>query len=209
MNCPNCGAGLKIQNDKAVCEYCGYEELITDANRDDFFNMIVSNESAGNDTITISIPECNVGFIIRSGEVIAKDIPPGYHTIVVSCEGMTEYRSVLIPSDGKATKVYVSRAVMGIGIRIVEPGGVNRYGSAGTGTRNMSPETALPIMALVLSILFPVVGLIMAIVDTASRKNQGLEMHKYTKVAFIIFGVRMALWFLLIIASLTGSILLN
>ena len=209
MNCPNCGAGLRIRNDKAVCEYCGYEQLITDANRDDFFNMVVSNESAGNDTITISIPECNIGFIIRAGEVVARDIPPGYHTIVVSCEGMTEYRSILIPSDGKATKVYVSRAVMGIGIRIVEPGEVNRYGNAGAGTRNLPPETVLPVMALVFSILMPLVGLIMALVDYSNRRTQGLEMHKFTKAAFIIVAVRAVFTGLLIIASLTGSILMN
>ena len=209
MNCPNCGAGLKIQNDKAVCEYCGYEQLITDANRDDFFNMVVSNESAGNDTITISIPECNIGFIIRAGEVVARDIPPGYHTIVVSCEGMTEYRSILIPSDGKATKVYVSRAVMGIGIRIVEPGGVNRYGNGSTGGRNMPPEMVFPIVTLVMSILMPIVGLIMAVVDYTNSKNQGREMNKFTKIAFIIVAVRMAIMILMILISLTGSMLIH
>lgn len=208
MNCPNCGAGLKIQNNKAVCEYCGYEHLINDENKDDFYNMIVSNESVGNDTITISIPECNIGFIIKAGEVIAKDIPPGYHTIVVTCEGMTEYRSVFIPSDGKATKVYVSRAVMGISIRIDEPGGTDRYGNgSGIGTRSVPPDKMLPIMALIFSILMPFVGLILAIIDMARCKSQGKKKSSLTTAALVLSGVRIGLSVLIMIFTLYGSML--
>ena len=206
MNCPNCGAGLKIVDNKAICEYCGYQEVLPQGN-DNFFNMTVFNESPGGNTVTISIPECNVGFIIKAGEAVAKDIPPGYHTLVVTCDGMTEYRSVLITDDGRATKIYVSRAALGISIRIVSPGFDDTPPILRGYTR--SPETVLPIMALVLSIIFPIVGLIMAIVDYTNSKNQGREMHKYTKVAFIIVGVRFALMFLMIIASITGSMLMN
>ncbi len=207
MNCPNCGAGLKIKDNKAVCEYCGYEQLITDANRDDFYNMIVSNESAGNYTITISIPECNIGFIIQPGEVIARDIPPGYHTIVVTCEGMTEYRSILIPSDGKATKVYVSRAMMGIGIRVVEPGGVDRYASGAGAGRNVPPEKMLPILALIFSILFPFVGLVMAIIDMSKCRSENRKVSSMTTVALIISALRVLLSIGLIILGSVGAML--
>ena len=203
MNCPNCGAGLKIQNDKAVCEYCGYEELlpgVRNTGNDDFFNMVVFNESPAGETITISVPECNIGFIIRAGEAVAKDIPPGYHTVVVTCDGLTEYRSVLIPNDGRATKVYVSRAIMGISIRVVEPGSDSRFASAG-GSRAMNQEMVLPVMALVMSILIPLVGLILAIIDFANCKRQERKLSVLTKVAFILAGLRFVLVFLLIFIS--------
>ena len=77
MNCPNCGAALKIKGNKQVCEYCGYERLIDEGQRgDDFYNLVVTNESVGPDDISIKLAESNLGFIIRSGEVVAKDVPP-------------------------------------------------------------------------------------------------------------------------------------
>ena len=205
MNCPNCGAGLKIQANKAVCEYCGYEEPlpgVQNSGNDDFFNMVVFNESYGGEEITLSIPECNIGFIIRAGEAVAKDIPSGYHTIVVSAGGKTEYRSVLIPNDGTATKVYVSLAVLGISIRIVEPGGVNRYGSAngyGRGNRAVPPDKMLPMMALIFSIIIPFIGLVLAVIDLVVTKNQKRKLSTMTIVSFIIAGARFALMVLLIV----------
>ena len=208
MNCPNCGAGLKIQANKAVCEYCGYEEPlpgVQNSGNDDFFNMVVFNESPGGNEITISIPECNIGFILRAGEAVARDIPSGYHTIVVTCEGMTEYRSVFIPNDGRATKVYISRAVMGISIRIVEPGKEDRYGNASTSGRNVPPEKMMSYMALIFSIIFPIIGLVFAIIDVATSKRDKKEMNKMTLAAFIIVGARVVLILLMFSLSFMGS----
>ncbi len=211
MNCPNCGAGLKIQSNKAVCEYCGYEEPlpgVQSSGNDDFFNMVVFNESYGGEEITLSIPECNIGFIIRAGEAVAKDIPSGYHTIVVSAGGKTEYRSVFIPNDGTATKVYISIAVLGISIRVVEPGGINRYGDAsGYSSRRLPPDRIIPVLALVFSILIPVIGLVFAIVDVAQTKSQKKKMNPMTIAAFIIVGVRFALMIGLFMTAILGSML--
>lgn len=209
MNCPNCGAGLKIQSNKAVCEYCGYEEPlpgVQSSGNDDFFNMVVFNESYGGEEITLSIPECNIGFIIRAGEAVAKDIPSGYHTIVVSAGGKTEYRSVFIPNDGTATKVYISIAVLGISIRVVEPGGVNRYGDAsGYSSRRLPPDRVLPVLALVFSILFPVVGLIFAFIDLAQTKSQNKKLSTMTIAAFIISSVRFAATILIFLGAILGA----
>ena len=77
MNCPNCGAGLKIKENKAVCEYCGYEELlpgVSESGNDDFFNLVVFNESMSGSDVTVTLAENRTGFIIRSGEAVAKDV---------------------------------------------------------------------------------------------------------------------------------------
>ena len=192
MNCPNCGAGLKIQNDKAVCEYCGYEEPlpgVKNSGNDDFFNMVVFNESPGGEDITLSVPEYNIGFIIRAGEAVAKDIPIGTHTIVVTCLGMTEYRSVFIPNDGRAVKIYVSRAAMGISVRVVEPGSENGTNSA----LRARQERTLPALALVMSILFPIVGFAVAIVDIANCRKQNRKPSTMTTIAIVISAVRLFL----------------
>ena len=212
MNCPNCGGALKIKDGKKVCEYCGYEEIVPpNGNGDDFYNLMVFNESQTPNEIAVKLAESNLGFIIRNGEAVAKDVPPGYHTMVVTCDGMTEYRSVCVPGDGKAVRVYVSKAAFGIAIRVSEPGTPDRTTGAagvfsGPGMR-MTSENMLPIMALVFSFIIPLVGLIIALVDLTNTKKQGKKMHACTMAALIVTGVRIALMILLLIIGMVGSMM--
>ena len=197
MNCPNCGAGLKIQSNKAVCEYCGYEEPlpgVQNTGNDDFFNMVVFNETPTGEDITLSVPDYNIGFIIRAGEAVAKDIPAGEHTIVVTCMGMTEYRSVYIPDDGRAVRVYVSRAPMGIRIRVVNPGEGNSPYDASRAERQ---EKFIPVLALIFSILIPLVGLILAIVDVTNCRRENRKPVGLTMAAIAISIFRMFLMIVL------------
>ena len=205
MNCPNCGAALKIKGNKQVCEYCGYEQPIVDSQKgDDFFNLVVTNESVGPDDISIKLAESNLGFIIRSGEVVAKDVPPGYHTLVVTSGGMTEYRSICVPGDGRAVKVFVSKAIMGIVIRVVEPGsGVGTYTP---GTRSaLPPDKLYPLMALIFSFIIPIVGLVFAILDFSKSKQQNRKPSGLTIAALIIIGLRIVLAVSMIAISLFAS----
>ena len=210
MNCPNCGAALKIEGNKRVCEYCGYEELIPqNGNGDDFYNLMVLNESSTPADITVQLAESNLGFILRSGEAVAKDVPPGYHTMVVTCGTMTEYRSVVVPGDGKAVKVYVAKGVYGLSIRISEPGSPDRttgsFADTVTGVRTGNPVTsdkALSIMALVFSIIIPIFGVIIACVDFGNTKKQGKKTNPCTIAAFIISGARLVLMFLFLIIGI-------
>ena len=193
MNCPNCGAGLKIQSNKAVCEYCGYEEPlpgVQNSGNDDFFNTVVFNESPNGEEITLSVPEYGSGFIIRAGEAVAKDIPAGDHTIVVTCQGMTEYRSVYVPNDGRSVKIYVSRAPMGISVRVVNPGDGN--GLRGS-SAYMRQQKVLPIMALIFSILIPLVGLILALVDMSNCRRENRKPEGLTIGAFVLSIIRLFL----------------
>jgi hypothetical protein len=208
MNCPNCGAGLKIKENKAVCEYCGYEELlpgVSETGNDDFFNLVVFNESMSGNDVTVTLAENRTGFIIRSGEAVAKDVPPGYHTMVVTCAGMTEYRSVCVPGDGKATKVYVSRGAMGIAIRVVEPGsnGNPLY------SRNQVFQNGqtMPILALIFSIIIPIVGLIFAIIDLSQSKKAGKKPSPMTLAAIVIVAVRIVLSVIIIAISIGASVM--
>ena len=210
MNCPNCGGALKIKDNKKVCEYCGYEELIPqNGNGDDFYNLMVLNESSTPDDITVQLAESNLGFILRSGEAIAKDVPSGYHTMVVTCGTMTEYRSICVPGDGKAVKVYVAKGLYGLSIRVSEPGAPDR--TTGpivdtiTGTRTGSQfnnEMTLSIMALVFSFIIPLFGLIFAFVDYGNTKKQGKKTHPTTIVAFILAGARFAIMLILLIIGI-------
>lgn len=206
MNCPNCGANMRLSDGKAVCEYCGYEEpLPADSGQSDaFFNLIVNNESVNPVDILVSVPDCDVGFSIRQGEAVAKDVPAGYHTIVVSAEGKTEYRSILVPGDGKAVKVYVALAALGISIRVVEPGN-SGYGGNGYNFSRMSNTMMLPVFALVFSVIIPIVGLILAIVDTVITKNNNRKLSPITIAAFALAGAR----FLIMIVLLVIGISLN
>ena len=213
MNCPNCGGAIKIKDNKKVCEYCGYEELLppgTTPGNDDFYNLMVFNESQSSNEIAVKLAESNLGFIIRSGEAVAKDVPPGYHTMVVTCDGMTEYRSVCVPGDGKAVRVYVSKAAFGIAIRVSEPGSPDRTTGVvnsltGTGAR-VTSENVLPIMSLVFSFIIPFVGLIMALVDLTNSKKQGKKVHACTTAALIISCIRFAIMILMVIITLVGSV---
>lgn len=206
MNCPNCGANMRLSDGKAVCEYCGYEEpLPADPGQSDaFFNLIVNNESVNPVDILVSVPDCDVGFSIRQGEAVAKDVPAGYHTIVVSAEGKTEYRSILVPGDGKAVKVYVAMAALGISIRVVEPGS-SGYGGRGYSYNRLPNSVMMPVMALVFSIILPVVGLILAIVDTVMSKNSKRKLSPITIVAYVMVGAR----FLIMITLLIIGVFLN
>ena len=214
MNCPNCGAALKIKDNKNVCEYCGYEEVLpygSTPGNDDFYNLMVFNESSTPDDITVKLAESNLGFIIRSGEAVARDVPPGYHTMVVTSGNMTEYRSVVVPGDGKAVKVFVAKGAFGLSIRVSEPGTPERAtgifaGSGAPGAGPMANPNALPIMALVFSILFPLIGLVIAIIDISNTKRQGKKTNPLTLAAFIIIGIRFVLMIvLLIIGVIFGS----
>ena len=205
MNCPNCGAGTKIVGNKRVCEYCGYEELITDPNslrNDDFYNLLVINESATQDDITISLVESNIGFIIRRGEAVAKDVPPGYHTIMVTCAGMTEYRSINVPGDGKAVKVYVAKSAFGIAIRVDDSNAPYRRPMQ---TNAVNQNMVLPIMALIFSFMMPFVGLILAIADLGISKKQNRKVAPFTIVAMSISGAIMIMWVLFSVIALIGS----
>ena len=205
MNCPNCGAGTKIVGNKRVCEYCGYEELITDPNslrNDDFYNLLVINESATQDDITISLVESNIGFIIRRGEAVAKDVPPGYHTIMVTCAGMTEYRSINVPGDGKAVKVYVAKSAFGIAIRVDDSNAPYRRPMQ---TNAVNQNMVLPIMALIFSFMMPFVGLILAIADLGISKKQNRKVASFTIVAMSISGAIMIMWVLFSVIALIGS----
>ncbi len=170
MNCPNCGAALKIKGNKQVCEYCGYERLIDEGQRgDDFYNLVVTNESVGPDDISIKLAESNLGFIIRSGEVVAKDVPPGYHTIVVTSGGMTEYRSICVPGDGRAVKVFVSKGVMGIVIRVTEPGSGIGITKAKQQNRKASGLTVAALVVVIIRIALAVVMIAISILMSAMR----------------------------------------
>lgn len=208
MNCPNCGAALKIKGDKQVCEYCGYEQIITDALRnggDDFFNLIVTNESLGSDDISIKLAESNLGFIIRSGEVVARDVPPGYHTIVVTCGGMTEYRSICVPGDGKAVNVFVSRNVMGIVIRVIEPGSGTGFSSHGRNT--LPPDKVMPLLALIFSFIIPIIGLVFAIIDMTKCKQANKKPSSMTVAALVIVIFRIAISVVMIAVTIFASTL--
>ena len=211
MNCPNCGAGLKIKENKAVCEYCGYEELlpgVSESGNDDFFNLVVFNESMSGSDVTITLAENRTGFIIRSGEAVAKDVPPGYHTLVVTCAGMTEYRSVCVPGDGKATKVYVSKGAMGIAIRVVEPGSPGSTGNPLYSRNQMFQNgQAMPMLALIFSIIIPLVGLIFAIIDLSQSKKAGKKPSPMTLAAIVIVAVRFVLAIALVAISIGASVL--
>ena len=206
MNCPNCGGMLVAKEGKMVCEYCGYEEPIKDAFKqsgDAFFNLVLFNESLTGDEISVSLAESNLNFIIRPGEAVAKDVAPGYHTLVVNCAGMTEYRNICAPGDGKATKIYISKGPMGIVIRVAEPDS-SPYGQRYGRTR-MDQKEVLPIMALIFSLLMPIVGLIFALIDFSNCKKQERNPSGMTKAAFVIVGARVILYILLVSISLIGS----
>ena len=205
MNCPNCGAALKIKGNKQVCEYCGYERLIDEGQRgDDFYNLVVTNESVGPDDISIKLAESNLGFIIRSGEVVAKDVPPGYHTIVVTSGGMTEYRSICVPGDGRAVKVFVSKGVMGIVIRVTEPG--SGIGSYTPGTRSaVPPDKLYPLMALIFSVLIPIVGLVFAMIDITKAKQQNRKASGLTVAALVVVIIRIVFVVVMIAISILMS----
>ncbi len=214
MNCPNCGGALKIKDNKRICEYCGYEEIIPqNGNGDDFYNLMVLNESRTPDDITVQLAESNLGFILRSGEAIAKDVPPGYHTMVVTCGTMTEYRSICVPGDGKAVKVYVAKGLYGLSIRVSEPGAPDRttgpvvgtITGTRTGANMINQEMALSIMALVFSIIIPFIGLILALVDLGNTKKQGKKAHPTTIVALAIAGARFVLMFILLIIGIVAQ----
>ena len=214
MNCPNCGGALKVIDNKKVCEYCGYEEIIPqNGNGDDFYNLMIINESSTTDDITVQLAESNLGFILRSGEAIAKDVPPGYHTMVVTSGQMTEYRSVCVPGDGKAVKVYVAKGLYGLSIRVSEPGAPDRttgpvvgtITGTRTGANMLNQEMALSIMALVFSIIIPFIGLILALVDLGNTKKQGKKAHPTTIVALAIAGARFVLMFILLIIGIVAQ----
>ena len=214
MNCPNCGGALKIKDNKKVCEYCGYEELIPqNGNGDDFYNLMVLNESSTPADITVQLAESNLGFILRSGEAVAKDVPPGYHTMVVTCGTMTEYRSVVVPGDGKAVKVYVAKGAYGLSIRISEPGSPDRttgsFADTVTGMRTGTPvnnEMVLSVVALVFSFIIPLFGLIFALVDFGNTRKQGKKTHPCTIAAFIIAGLRFALMMLFLLIGIVTQV---
>lgn len=214
MNCPNCGGALKIKDNKRICEYCGYEEIIPqNGNGDDFYNLMIINESSTPDDITVQLAESNLGFILRSGEAIAKDVPPGYHTMVVTSGQMTEYRSICVPGDGKAVKVYVAKGLYGLSIRVSEPGAPDRttgpvvgtITGTRTGANMINQEMALSIMALVFSIIIPFIGLILALVDLGNTKKQGKKAHPTTIVALAIAGARFVLMFILLIIGIVAQ----
>ena len=205
MNCPNCGAGTKIVGNKRVCEYCGYEELITDPNgfrNDDFYNLLVINESATPDDITVSLVESNIGFIIRRGEAVAKDVPPGYHTIMVTCAGMTEYRSINVPGDGKAVKVYVAKSAFGIAIRVDDSNSPYRRPVQ---TNAVNQNMVLPIMALIFTFMMPLVGIVLAVVDLSVSKKQNRKANPLTIAALTISAVIMIMWVLFAGIAIIGS----
>ena len=207
MNCPNCGAALKIKGNKQVCEYCGYEQPFIDPSdnrNDDFYNLVVTNETPTPDDINIKLAESNLGFMIRSGEVVAKDVPPGYHTLVVTSGGMTEYRSICVPGDGKAVKVFVSKGIMGIVIRVVEPG-MGRDAYAYSSRSMVPPDKMFPVLALIFSIIFPIVGLVFAIIDVSKCKQQKKKPSGFTVAAFIIVGVRLLIAVLMVAISIFAS----
>ena len=205
MNCPNCGGALKIKDNKVICEYCGHEGPMPTnmgPGSDDFYNLMVFNESTGPDDITVTLSESNMGFIIRSGEAIAKDVPPGYHTMVVSCGSMVEYRSICVPGDGKAVRVYVSRAVLGISIRIVEPGVNGPYNTPDRPQRLINNGNTLPVLALVFSIMVPLIGLILAIVDRTNSVKQGKKGSPLTTAALVLSIIRFVMAFLVLLIPL-------
>ncbi|MBP5472335.1 MAG: zinc ribbon domain-containing protein [Lachnospiraceae bacterium] len=212
MNCPNCGAALKIENNKKICEYCGYEELLPPGSvpgNDDFYNLMVFNESSTPDDIMVKLAESDLGFIIRSGEAVAKDVPPGYHTMVVTCGNMTEYRSIVAPGDGKAVKVYVARGAFGLSIRVSEPGIPDRATGIFAGASGSSPMTnpnTLPIMALVFSFLFPFIGIIFAIIDAVNSKKQGRKLSILTIIAFCLVGARILLGVILLMIGVLANL---
>ena len=187
MNCPNCGAALKIVKGKRRCEYCGYEENLPEENEkvtDDYYNLMVLNESTLAGDIRVTIPDCKMDFIIRQGEAIAKDVPPGTHNMVVSADSYTQSRSIEVPGDGKAAKVFVTKALSGVFIRVETPGN----------SPSANVQNAFPIMALICSFIFPLLGLVFAILDTSNSTKQHKKINNMTVAAFVIVGVHTLLY---------------
>ncbi len=199
-NCPNCGASLRIDGRRRICEYCGYQGMVPGPEIiDDFYNLIVFNESTAPGDVKISIPECGIGYSVRSGEAAAKDVPPGVHTVMVTSDGMTEYRTINVPGDGKAVKIYVAKGPFGIAVRVDEPCRNSHYATRGAA---LNQQRYLPILALVFSIVFPLVGLVFALVDYASAKKENRKLNSMTVAAFIILGLRLLIYVVFFIAML-------
>jgi len=191
-NCPNCGASLRIDGRRRICEYCGYQGMAPEPEvSDDFYNLIVFNESIAPGDIKISIPDCNIGYIVRGGEAVAKDVPPGVHDVMVTSDGMTEYRTLNVPGDGKAVKIYVAKGPLGLAVRVEDPGGNGGFSSRGAA---LNQQRTMPILALVFTIIFPLVGLVFAIVDAVTSKKQGRKLNGLTAAAFVILGIRLLLY---------------
>ena len=72
---------------------------------------------------------------------------------------------------------------------------------------NLPPEKMLPILALIFSILFPVVGLVMAIIDMSKCRSENRKVSSMTTVALIISALRVLLSIGLIIMASVGAIL--
>lgn len=207
MNCPNCGANLKYEGNMLVCEYCGYQEMMpaytNPADNDNFFNLIVVNEGLY-DTVEVNIPDCRIGFIIRNGEAAAKDIPAGYHSVVFTSNGKTEYRNINIPSDGRACKVFVNVGALGLVIRVSDPEG--RAGSASMGPRPLitNPQ-AIPILALIFSFMFPLIGIVFCILEISMAKKENRKVSPLVIAAFAIIAVRLLIYGLIMTVSIVAQ----
>ena len=175
-------------------------------------NLVVYNECPAGNAITVAVPECDTDFMINPGESVAKAIAPGYHTLVFTSEGRTDSRPVMITDDGKATKVYVSRAEFGLNIKVVAPDPddvpffLNRYNAMEfkpeytvNGPEYIKPsDNPLPTIAILFSVFLPVLGLILAIVDCMTCRNKGIPIHKLTKSAFIVGSISLVTWVFLV-----------
>ena len=63
----------------------------------------------------------------------------------------------------------------------------------------------LPVMAIIFAIMFPLAGLIIALIDRSNTEKQGKKMNTLTQAALIISIIRVALSIVLLIVSFLAN----
>ena len=124
--------------------------------------------------------------------------------MVFSSEGKTEYRSVNIPADGRACKVYVNVGSLGLVIRVSDLEG--RANGRATVDMNARNRQLFPVLALVFSIMFPIVGIVFCILDITMAKKENRKPSNLTIAAFVVIGIRIAVIVLIYIVTIFAAV---
>lgn len=229
--CPQCGAEYEIDGlrESIFCSECGAKILNPACRPQEIKSTYASNNFGGNIASEGNRPNLyinygtvnnNVKMVVRivdtgqinyylNGQTLSYHLMPGMHTVVLKIGNKNYSRTVCIPSNSSAVKIYAAwngRAQINIDQPDYIPE-ITRYSMDANTQQSLvaaikKPQSAKSIISFICAMTFygSVLGLILGIIDLAV--NQKDKAHGLAKAGLIISSIEI---FLFIVVNLLSS----
>ena len=206
MRCPCCGANLIYKGKMKVCEYCGYEEKDTSAQKD--YNVLIEHLKGTANVFNISIPDAHIKFVTCMNQTQSLKLVPGPHTIHISMGNYRKTQVIVVPDNDEIVKISIwyDSAVDGtLHVKIDQPKVDAKYDLQG----GLFPakKTTLTTVSFILAMTMvaPIPAIILAGIDNNNAKKAGRRPHYLSTVALVVSYLVFCFWLMIMSVVLKNS----